>query len=115
MAAAATGWNHRDVALSSTDIDASQPRLYRAVEGRVLAGVALGIAKHLRLRPLLVRIGFLVLTGFGGFGLLLYAGFWAVVPPEPGALPVRGGLLARIADRGPVVAAGAVVLGVLVG
>lgn len=31
-----------------------------------------------------VRIAFVVLLGFNGLGVLLYAAFWAVLPPQPG-------------------------------
>jgi signal transduction histidine kinase len=32
-----------------------------------------------------VRVAFVLLLGLSGFGLLLYAAFWAVLPPDPGA------------------------------
>jgi signal transduction histidine kinase len=60
------------------------PRLYRARDHRVVAGVASGIAQHLGVPVLWVRIGFVLLLGFDGLGLLLYAAFWAVVPLRPG-------------------------------
>jgi signal transduction histidine kinase len=61
------------------------PRLLRARDHRMVAGVASGIAEHLRIPAVWVRIGFVVLLGFNGLGLLLYAAFWAVVPVRPGA------------------------------
>lgn len=60
------------------------PRLFRAREHRIAAGVAVGIAGHLRIPVLWVRVAFLMLLGFNGLGLLLYAAFWAVVPLRPG-------------------------------
>ncbi|HEX5595093.1 MAG TPA: PspC domain-containing protein [Micromonosporaceae bacterium] len=59
------------------------PRLYRARSHRMAAGVAAGLAQHLRISVVLVRIVFVVLLGFSGFGLLLYAAFWAVLPAQP--------------------------------
>ncbi|GHJ14766.1 histidine kinase [Micromonospora sp. AKA38] len=55
------------------------------------AGVAAGIAEHLGIPVLRVRVAFMVLLGLSGLGLLLYAAFWAVVPPRPGdtAVPPR--------------------------
>ncbi|ROT34249.1 ATP-binding protein [Micromonospora sp. HM5-17] len=50
----------------------------------MVAGVASGIAGHLGIPVVLVRIVFVLLLGFSGLGLLLYAAFWAVVPPHPG-------------------------------
>ncbi|MGC4803695.1 PspC domain-containing protein [Micromonospora sp. DT233] len=64
------------------------PRLYRAPEHRMAAGVAAGIADHLGIPVVRVRIAFTVLLGFSGLGLLLYAAFWAVVPLRPGDIAV---------------------------
>ncbi|WP_428963598.1 PspC domain-containing protein [Micromonospora fluostatini] len=60
------------------------PRLYRDPENRMAAGVAAGIADHLGISVVRVRIAFMVLLGLSGLGLLLYAAFWAVVPLRPG-------------------------------
>nr|WP_091443706.1 ATP-binding protein [Micromonospora yangpuensis] len=67
------------------------PRLYRAPEHRMAAGVAAGLADHLGISVLRVRIAFMLLLGLSGLGLLLYAAFWAVVPLRPGdtAVPAR--------------------------
>ena len=53
--------------------------------------MAAGIAEHLGIPVLRVRVAFMVLLGLSGLGLLLYAAFWAVVPPRPGdtAAPPR--------------------------
>ncbi|HEX5541244.1 MAG TPA: PspC domain-containing protein [Micromonospora sp.] len=59
------------------------PRLYRLSGHRMVAGVAAGLAQHLRVSVVLVRFAFVVLLGFNGFGLLLYAAFWAVLPAQP--------------------------------
>lgn len=84
------------------------PRLYRAREHRMVAGVAAGIAGHLRIPVLWVRVAFVVLLGFSGLGLLLYTAFWAVVPLRPGdtATPPRR----DVAQLLPFVAIGLVVL-----
>jgi signal transduction histidine kinase len=57
-------------------------RLYRPRDHRVVAGVAAGLAEHLGLPILAVRIALVVLLGFNGLGLLLYAAFWAVLPQQ---------------------------------
>jgi signal transduction histidine kinase/phage shock protein PspC (stress-responsive transcriptional regulator) len=93
---------------------APPPRLYRAADGRVAAGVAQGLANHLAVKPLYVRIAFAVLTTFNGFGIVVYLALWAVVPQQPvldGGAPrprrrvERGGALALVA-----VAAGGLLL-----
>ncbi len=60
-----------------------RPRLYRAAEGRLVGGVAAGIAHHVRVPVVTVRLIFVVLTWLGGLGALLYAAYWAVVPVDP--------------------------------
>jgi signal transduction histidine kinase len=59
------------------------PRLYRRSDGKLVAGVAGGLADHLGLSPLAVRLAFVVLTVFNGLGAALYAAFWAFVPQAP--------------------------------
>ncbi|MFD8640101.1 PspC domain-containing protein [Streptomyces zaomyceticus] len=55
-------------------------RLYRSADGRWLGGVARGLAGHLGLPVVWVRVIFLVLFFMDGLGLLIYAAFWIVVP-----------------------------------
>jgi signal transduction histidine kinase len=66
-------------------------RLYRDPTRRVVAGVASGIAGHLGLPVLAIRIAFVALLPVDGLGALLYAVFWAVLPAAPLApgVPVR--------------------------
>jgi signal transduction histidine kinase/phage shock protein PspC (stress-responsive transcriptional regulator) len=54
-------------------------RLYRRREGRIVAGVASGLSEHLGIDVRLLRAGFVATVLFGGFGVVLYAAFWAVV------------------------------------
>lgn len=56
------------------------PRAARPTHGRVIAGVARGLAEHLRMPVWLVRLGFVVLALGGGVGVVLYVAFWAVLP-----------------------------------
>jgi len=86
-------------------------RLYRSADGRLLAGVAHGLAQHLRLRPAAVRAMFVFLSIFGGFGVMLYVAYWAVVPMEPVLDPRRRRRSA--ADRGSAVALAVLALGVI--
>ncbi|MBA2725205.1 MAG: PspC domain-containing protein [Actinobacteria bacterium] len=72
-----------------------RPRLVRSRTDRKVAGVAGGIAQHLNIDPLLVRIVFVVLTLGGGVGILLYALGWLLVPQD-GEDPVGGGAFDRM-------------------
>ena len=64
----------------------AQPRrLYRLTDRRLFVGVAAGIAQHLGVSAIAVRIAFVVLSMFSGIGAVLYVVFWAVLPLAPGA------------------------------
>ncbi len=56
-------------------------KLYRSADGRMLGGVARGLAGHLGLPVVWVRLAFFALFMLGdGLGVLLYAAFWVFVP-----------------------------------
>jgi phage shock protein PspC (stress-responsive transcriptional regulator) len=61
---------------------APPPPLRRPVQDRMLAGVASGIARHLGLDPMLVRIAIVVLCFVGGVGIALYLASWVLIPEE---------------------------------
>lgn len=56
--------------------------LVRPVEGRMLAGVAQGLANRYNLPVLLIRALFVILTFGGGLGLVLYAAGWFLIRSE---------------------------------
>lgn len=62
--------------------DETRTRLVRSEHNKVLAGVAGGLAEHLNVDPLLIRIAFVLLTFAGGIGFVLYAAAWALIPKE---------------------------------
>ncbi|WP_030259484.1 MULTISPECIES: PspC domain-containing protein, partial [Streptomyces] len=66
-------------------------RLYRSPQGRMLGGVAHGLAVHLGLPVRWVRFAFVLLFFAQGIGALLYAAFWFVVPIGIGEPSARGG------------------------
>ncbi|GAA4675509.1 PspC domain-containing protein [Nocardioides nanhaiensis] len=57
-------------------------RLRRSRTDRKVAGVAGGLAQHLDLDPLVLRVAFVVLAFFGGAGVLLYGAGWLLVPEQ---------------------------------
>lgn len=71
--------------MSTTTGSPDTRRATRPTRGRVVAGVARGLADHLGLPVWLMRVVFVVLALAGGTGLALYAAFWAVLPLDPGA------------------------------
>jgi len=56
--------------------------LRRSVTDRKVAGVAGGLARHLDIDPVILRVAFVVLVFFGGAGLIVYAACWLLVPEE---------------------------------
>ena len=58
-------------------------RLYRSSDGRVLAGVARGLADHLGVDVVAVRVAFIVLAAAGGAGIAAYGLFWVFAPQNP--------------------------------
>ena len=102
-------------------------RAYRSTEDNMLGGIASGLAAHLGVPILWVRIGFLVLLAVGGSGAFLYAGLWLVLPAQKHTDALSPGLDAAtrqgrrprrrerlLVDYGPLVAVGAIAVGVLV-
>jgi signal transduction histidine kinase/phage shock protein PspC (stress-responsive transcriptional regulator) len=96
-------------------------KLYRSVDGRLLGGVARGLAGHLGLPVVWVRLVFLALLLAQGLAAPLYAVFWIVVPlgvggtaPEPRSLfetSPDGRRRLRKPDKGQIFALVALVVG----
>jgi phage shock protein PspC (stress-responsive transcriptional regulator) len=59
--------------------------LTRSSTDRKITGVAGGLAAHLGIDPVLVRVGFAVSILFSGAGLLAYLAMLALVPSEDAA------------------------------
>ena len=70
-------------------VDTDNLRDYRAMRrsraDRKIAGVAGGLARHLDIDPLVVRVVLVVMVFFSGAGLLLYGALWLLVPDEDGS------------------------------
>jgi phage shock protein PspC (stress-responsive transcriptional regulator) len=61
----------------------AQPRrLTRVRDGKMIAGVSTGLARYLGVDPVVVRVGFAVLTVMSGAGLLAYLACWILMPNE---------------------------------
>jgi len=56
--------------------------LRRPSAGRILAGVAAGVAEYLGVDVAVVRIAFVVLTFVGGVGVPAYLAGWLLIPGE---------------------------------
>jgi signal transduction histidine kinase/phage shock protein PspC (stress-responsive transcriptional regulator) len=103
----------------------TRPVLRRRSDGRLLAGVAAGLADHLGLDVVHVRVALALLAGVGGFGVVLYGALWVVVPVAVHGEAEAAGLAAasrsgrrpwrppRPADVGQLVAFGAFGVGLV--
>ena len=100
-------------------------RATRDSQEPILGGVASGLARHLGVPVLWVRVAFVVATFFGGLGVALYAGLWWMLPSDqhfataaPGIESAtrggrRPGRIRRLGDLGPAIALAALGLGVV--
>jgi len=57
-------------------------RLRRSTSNRYIAGVAGGLGRHFDVDPTILRVLLVVLTFFGGAGLVIYAACWLFVPED---------------------------------
>ena len=69
------------------------PQLRRPAQGRMLAGVAAGIANYLDVDVTAVRIILAVLAVVGGAGVPIYLLAWLLIPEEGSEQSIAGGFL----------------------
>ncbi|KAA1421205.1 PspC domain-containing protein [Nocardioides humilatus] len=98
-------------------------RAYRDLREPVIGGVAAGLAEHLAISVLMVRVGFVVGAVLGGVGIAAYAVLWAMLPAGPPTSALAPGLASasrggrrpgpvrRLSDLGPVIVLGALGIG----
>lgn len=101
-------------------------RATRDTTDNYLGGVAGGLARHLGLPALWVRIAFIVSAALGGMGIAMYAGLWMVLPTDekfsdeaPGLASAartgkRPSRARRMRDLGPTIALGALAFGIVI-
>ncbi len=63
-----------------TETPGTPRRLYRIYEGAMISGVCNGLGAYFNIDPTLVRLGFVLLTVFGGTGVVIYLVLSIVVP-----------------------------------
>ncbi len=76
-------------------VGGGEERLHRCRDGRMLAGVAAGLADYFDIDPTLVRIGFVALALLGGLAVPVYLAGWLLIPEEDTDVSVAEELLAR--------------------
>jgi phage shock protein PspC (stress-responsive transcriptional regulator) len=102
-----------DTDTTAASVPEAEPvRLQRSRDDRYLAGVSGGLARYFGLNPIVYRIGFVVLSLFGGAGVLLYAVAAVIIPAEDAEQSIAEEFLRRHRDR-PVLLIGLAVLGIV--
>lgn len=61
-------------------------RLMRSDHG-MIAGVCAGIANYFGIDPTIVRVLYVLMVLFAGFGILLYVILWIVIPKQKSLNP----------------------------
>jgi signal transduction histidine kinase/phage shock protein PspC (stress-responsive transcriptional regulator) len=121
-------WNDRPTMSTDAPTTSRAPRkAFRSTDERLLGGVSAGLARHLGLEVLPVRVAFALATVVGGFGAVLYAGLWLFLPTDTHLEQSTPGLEAatrqgkrrprrarRLEDVGLLAALGAVAVGIAV-
>ncbi len=87
----------------------SVAEMRRSSSPRMIAGVCTGMARHLDIDPILVRIVFAVLVFAGGAGVIVYAAFWFLVPAEDARTSIAADWF-RLGDSEEKVRVGGLVL-----
>jgi signal transduction histidine kinase/phage shock protein PspC (stress-responsive transcriptional regulator) len=117
--------DEREMSAPSTADSPGFRRATRDSQHPIIGGVAAGLARHLGLPVLWLRVGFVVATAIGGLGVALYAALWLVLPSDsrferdaPGLESAtrtgkRPGRVRRLTDLGPVIAWAALGVGAL--
>ena len=85
---------------SATGTDQSGARqLRRSGDGRMLAGVAAGLARYLNADVTLVRVIIAALALFTGVGVALYIAAWLLIPEDGEDQPAAVAWIAGRRDR----------------
>ncbi len=73
--------------------------LRRPFRGRMVTGVAAGLARYTGVDPMFVRIAFVVLTLFSGAGIPLYLAGLLLIPEEGSDQSIASSLIESLRSR----------------
>jgi phage shock protein C len=91
--------SNQTTATNPDDASVTTPQLYRPYEGRMLAGVAAGVARYFDVDANIIRIVFAVLTVLGGAGVPLYLAGWLLIPEEGAEQSIAGSFIESLQSR----------------
>jgi phage shock protein PspC (stress-responsive transcriptional regulator) len=79
--------------ITTDNKDKEEPQLLRrSNDGRMLGGVASGLAAHFGLDVTAVRIALVALAFIGGAGVPVYLAAWLLIPEEGSDIAIANGL-----------------------
>ena len=73
--------------------------LRRSVDGRMVAGVADGVARYFDIDVTIVRIAVVALAFLGGAAVPLYLAAWLLIPEEGSDTAIAGELMGHLRYR----------------
>jgi phage shock protein PspC (stress-responsive transcriptional regulator) len=82
-----------------SDVFGNLNELRRPVEGRLLGGVAAGVARYLHADVNIVRLGFVLLTFLGGAAVPVYILAWLLIPEDGAAQSIASELFSSFENR----------------
>jgi phage shock protein PspC (stress-responsive transcriptional regulator) len=77
----------------------SYKQIHRSREDRIVSGLSGGLGRYLTIDPVIVRVLFVVLTLFGGSGIMLYLIGWVAIPDQGQTVAPIGRLANRFRRR----------------
>jgi phage shock protein PspC (stress-responsive transcriptional regulator) len=86
--------------------------LRRPIQGRAFAGVAAGLGERFDISPTWFRVAFVLMTVFGGIGVLLYALGWLLIPEQGSDDPIIAQWLTGFDTSNTGMVVGVVLVGV---
>jgi phage shock protein PspC (stress-responsive transcriptional regulator) len=63
-------------------VQKTRKKLYRSRKNRIIAGVCGGIGEYFGIDPTIIRLLWVLVTFFGGWGILAYIVFWIIIPEK---------------------------------
>jgi phage shock protein C len=90
--------SHETATNPESSVTAPQ-QLCRPIEGRMLAGVAEGVARYFDVDANIIRIVFAVLTVMGGAGVPLYLAGWLLIPEEGAEQSIASSFIESLQSR----------------
>lgn len=76
-----------------------RPALRRPLQGRMVAGVAAGLARYLGVEVMIVRIAFVILIIVSGAGIPLYLAGLLLIPDEGSNQSIASSLIQSVPSR----------------